>query len=393
METIKDEPSPRSTTEASDDNNNEAINNNGHSLMEEKTVNGETAKEGSNLLDEPSEENGLNTSNSNFSGSERSPNANCGVFDYRHNDTDSDEDKISFKSAEEKEEYKKTPPNYRRHIRRVKRNFSYRRTVPQTPDFIVDEDAQQEALQKIIDSAILPPIALNSNLPSSDAESMTSLQEVQMNCCDQEENGNNNCNKEEMESKVVVTNGKSKEGCISEVCVKEKKVESRVEVKKVEGHVEVKKLGGSIGSSSQESLHRLINGVDSLVHQHSVLSPRQCLKPLYFNNKEESKQKRIRRWLSSQTETPAVVDSCDASGELTTGDSDADSESSFRQAECSSSAKGGVKSLDATHESSENTPIVEVFPSMQVADTNSSNVKVIKYMLAFSLEMLHPGQN
>ena len=107
------------------------------------------------------------------------------------------------------------------------------------------------------------------------------------------------------------------------------------------------------------SIHQLLNAAEHLVKPtplpSPIVSPRA---PISFNvggsrsrvppkslslmqvglhNESQMKEQRIQHWLASQRRPPALLDSCDASGEMTTGESDGDSSSD--SADCTLTAK------------------------------------------------------
>lgn len=96
------------------------------------------------------------------------------------------------------------------------------------------------------------------------------------------------------------------------------------------------------------SIHQLVSGAEHLVQAtplpSPIVSPRvplfdlgprshnatKSLAPLHFGHPSEcaSKQMRIQSWLETQNPAPALLDSCDASGEMTTGESEGESSES-----------------------------------------------------------------
>lgn len=114
-----------------------------------------------------------------------------------------------------------------------------------------------------------------------------------------------------------------------------------------EEHIQTSK--DAIGRTRfDSSIHQLVNGAEVLVQAtplpSPIVSPRapllglggrshasaKGLAPLHFGVSSESasKQMRIRSWLATQRPAPALLDSCDASGEMTTGESEGDTSDS-----------------------------------------------------------------
>lgn len=274
------------------------------------------------------------------------PSPNYAVFEYKHHDTDSDNNNRDYETVLHEKETKEE-----RVTIKVERKYRIRSsTVRRKMDFAYDEEVDEEALQEIIDAAILDQDWLDGNITTDSDDSLIEDEAP----CMQPDNLQESMDTESEENPSA----------------KEAKDASST----LQSPAKV-----SPKPCDKESIHRLISDVEQLVREPlkgpTSISPRSSLKPLPFGVPgERSKQRRIKQWLSSQCgdgKTPLIEsninnnnnlqDSCDASGELTTEDSGAEGDSSDNDLDVSSATQKGSGDLLF---SSENTPTLECLPPL-----------------------------
>ncbi|XP_076062425.1 uncharacterized protein LOC143037757 [Oratosquilla oratoria] len=408
------------STQHSVDKTTTATLNNNHNLSSsssvenENQVNGNTvsAKAASSPTTAPEDDSGVNLTTS-FNDSSASkdlcspsktsctkverPSPNCAIFDFKHHDTDTEE---PLRTGNKRSATQAAATNnlnlvdwdpqknrvYEVTVGETKKTESVgtatvissttfgRRTARTRLDFNEDEEIDQEALQEIIDSAILDPDWLNSNLPSDTDYSAAEGE-----------------NEEDQE----VPEGPGSE---------------RMDTGSDEGRAPTPSQQGVTTLKltlpcSKESIHRLVSDAEKLVRESAnpvgssapeedssspVVSPRAHLQPLPLNClHNSSKQARVRQWLTAQrrdqrTSASLALDSCDASGELTTGESDVESSASSEDMDASTtthrvnngSTRGSLKeslvsSKDALP-SQDNTPIQERVALVPAASSESA---------------------
>lgn len=382
--TMIHDPSKTITTSSTDNSSNQ-------SLMEnENQVNGNTVSpavtedSGINLtptLAEVSVNTELSSvkdspSKSSCTNVER-PSPNCAIFDFKHQDTDTEEaatnttNSTATAACQANLNLVDCDPS-RNRVYQVRRRTSscIRRTTARTKlEFSGDEEVDHEALQKIIDSAILDPDWLNSNIPSDIEFSGTEDEVTAHEHMDTGSDGGGTPGQSQNEQ-VLEQNPDQKQGSNSEnMDVKDQKPQRSI---------------------SKESITKLVSDAEKLVREPAesgeepppIISPRPHLQ-LPLNGGPDkcvvvsSKQARVRQWLVSQRRearlsASCVLDSCDASGELTTGESDIESASSedmdastatqrgtSTRGSFKGSQKGSLKGSRDALPSTDNTPTTE----------------------------------
>ncbi|XP_066939736.1 klarsicht protein isoform X3 [Macrobrachium rosenbergii] len=382
--TMIHDPSKTITTSSTDNSSNQ-------SLMEnENQVNGNTVSpavtedSGINLtptLAEVSVNTELSSvkdspSKSSCTNVER-PSPNCAIFDFKHQDTDTEEaatnttNSTATAACQANLNLVDCDPS-RNRVYQVRRRTSscIRRTTARTKlEFSGDEEVDHEALQKIIDSAILDPDWLNSNIPSDIEFSGTEDEITAHEHMDTGSDGGGTPGQSQNEQ-VLEQNPDQKQGSNSEnMDVKDQKPQRSI---------------------SKESITKLVSDAEKLVREPAesgeepppIISPRPHLQ-LPLNGGPDkcvvvsSKQARVRQWLVSQRRearlsASCVLDSCDASGELTTGESDIESASSedmdastatqrgtSTRGSFKGSQKGSLKGSRDALPSTDNTPTTE----------------------------------
>lgn len=262
------------------------------------------------------------------------PSPNCAIFDFKHQDTDTEEaatnttTSTATAACQANLNLVDCDPSRNRvyQVRRRTTSSILRSSARTKLEFIGDEEVDHEALQKIIDSAILDPDWLNSNMPSdvefSGTEEELPLQEHMDTGSDEGTHGHSQQEEHGTEQK-----------------------QDQAQHVKQSDQMENREQEQPRRSLSKESITKLVSDAEKLVREPStegdsppVVSPRPHLQlPLNAGCDKgvaSSKQSRIRQWLASQPRretrmpTSCVLDSCDASGELTTGESDIESASS-----------------------------------------------------------------
>lgn len=250
---------------------------------------------------------------------------NRAIYEFKHQDTDVEESpqlrrkgvvnltETQFNTISEKDDSvlgsseNVSPKRETSHINLNLSGFSRtsgRRSWPQQQDPY--DDSESEALQKLIDSAILDPNWLQGGSDGFDVGS-------------QEEGVS-----DEHPALETMDTG-SEEGILQP------------------GSTPV------APAKFDSAIHQLVNAAEHLVQAtplpSPIVSPRiplsfnltprsqaspRTLPPLHFGVPSESatKQLRIQSWLATQRPAPALLDSCDASGEMTTGESDGESSDS-----------------------------------------------------------------
>lgn len=247
------------------------------------------------------------------------PSPNCATFDFKHQDTDTEEaatnttTSTATAACQANLNLVQCDPSKNRvyQIRRRAISTVRRVSVRSRLDFSGDEEVDHEALQKIIDSAVPDDLDwLNSNMPSDLSGGEEEDELVAHEHMDTGSDGG--------------TPGKQQEQPHEEQEQRQEQPESQ-------------------RSISKESLTRLVSDAERLVREPAeadepplIVSPRPHQLTLNVGSGcgvATSKQARVRQWIASQRRgarlsATCVLDSCDASGELTTGESDIESASS-----------------------------------------------------------------
>lgn len=245
------------------------------------------------------------------------PSPNCAIYDFKHQDTDTEEAATNTATSTDTAACQANlnlvecdPARNRIYQVRRRGVRSVVRTSARTRlEFSCDEEVDHEALQKIIDSAILDPDWLNSNMPSdSDASATEDEAPLQEHMDTGSDGGTPGHPHHQQEVQLAAQNQPL--------------------------HQEAQR------TISKESITRLVSDAERLVREPPegdqpapLASPRPHQLPLNMGPCKGvigSKQARVRQWLASQRRevrlsTTCVMDSCDASGELTTGESDIES--------------------------------------------------------------------
>nr|XP_027215812.1 uncharacterized protein LOC113808579 [Penaeus vannamei] len=245
------------------------------------------------------------------------PSPNCAIYDFKHQDTDTEEAAANTATSTDTAACQANlnlvecdPARNRIYQVRRRGVRSVVRTSARTRlEFSCDEEVDHEALQKIIDSAILDPDWLNSNMPSdSEASATEDEAPLQEHMDTGSDGGTPGHPHPQQEDQVAAQNQPL--------------------------HQEAQR------TISKESITRLVSDAERLVREPPegdqpapLVSPRPHQLPLNMGpckGAMGSKQARVRQWLASQRRearlsTTCVMDSCDASGELTTGESDIES--------------------------------------------------------------------
>ena len=363
MEIVNSTIKTTSTSDASMENENQV---NGNIEMESQESAESTVKEVSTKAGEAkgntSDEVTGSPVKSSCTNIER-PSPNCAIFDFKHLDTDNDEPRAVSVQANLNLVDCDPSKNKVYQVRRANRS-STRRSIKTRLDFSGDEEVDHEALQKIIDSAILDPDWLNCNMASDLEFSGAEGEEIP-------------------EDQVVPNTEKmdtGSEGSSTRHIPHE--VPEQKNGEHTDSQVTVQR------QCSKESILQLVSGAEKLVREPSnddpspIVSPRAHLQPLPLNSLHaSSKQARVRQWLAQQrqevqTALTCVQDSCDASGELTTGESDIESATSDLEVDASTatqkgysikgstrgSRRGSLKGSKDALPSCENTPTSEKLP-------------------------------
>ncbi|XP_068217202.1 klarsicht protein [Palaemon carinicauda] len=261
------------------------------------------------------------------------PSPNCAIFDFKHQDTDTEEAATNTTTCTATAACQANlnlvdcDPSRNRVYQVRRRTSCIRRTTARTKlEFSGDEEVDHEALQKIIDSAILDPDWLNSNIPSDIEFSGTEDEVTAHEHMDTGSDGGG-------------TPGQSQNELVLEQKQDQKQVNSEGEKMDVRDQEPRRSI-------SKESITKLVSDAEKLVREPAetgeepppIISPRPHLQlPLNGTTDKcvvvSSKQARVRQWLASQRRetrlsASCVLDSCDASGELTTGESDIESATS-----------------------------------------------------------------
>ena len=303
------------------------------------------------------------------------PSPNCAIFDFKHLDTDTEEPRSAGVQANLNLVDCDPSKNRVYKVRRGSRGTT-RRTIFKTEiEFGAEEEVDHEALQQIIDSAILDPDWLNCNMLSdlefSAGEGGPEEDQVVPNAEKMDtgsEEGSSRQSPQIPHQEGINKDDQQNEHSVAEDC-------------------------------SKESISQLVSGAERLVREPSltaedpspVVSPRAVLQPLPLNGLQaSSKQARVRQWLAQQrrevrTALTCVQDSCDASGELTTGESDIDSVASDLEVDVSTATQKGCSTKGSTRGSfkdskdmtgsCDNTPTTErvAFPTESSAAKVSSS--------------------
>lgn len=299
------------------------------------------------------------------------PSPNCAIFDFKHQDTDTEEASTNTHTATATAACQANlnlvegdPAKNRLYqVRRCSTSSVRRESIRTRLEFSCDEEVDHEALQKIIDTAVPEELDwLNSNM-SSDNDLSGSEEEE-------------NVPHEHMDTG-------SDGGTPGQQQPPQPEQQSSQ-------HPEAQR------SISKESLNLLVSGAERLVREPiegdeppPVVSPRPHLQ-LQLNsslvNSAGSKQARVKLWIASQRRearlsASCVQDSCDASGEQTTGESDVESASSddmntSTATQRATSTKGSLRGSRDPLPSTDNTPTTErmsFFPSL----VDSTQPKVV----------------
>ncbi|XP_071530629.1 uncharacterized protein klar isoform X1 [Panulirus ornatus] len=244
------------------------------------------------------------------------PSPNCATFDFKHQDTDTEEaatnttTSTATAACQANLNLVQCDPSKNRVYQIRRRAISTVRRVSARSrlDFSCDEEVDHEALQKIIDSAVPDDLDwLNSNMPSD------------LSGGEEEE--------DELVAQERMDTGS----------------DGGTPGQQQERPQEEQEQPESQRSISKESLTRLVSDAERLVREPAeadepplMVSPRPHQLTLNVGSGcgvVTSKQARVRQWIASQRRearlsATCVLDSCDASGELTTGESDIESASS-----------------------------------------------------------------
>ncbi|KAK7066751.1 hypothetical protein SK128_005331, partial [Halocaridina rubra] len=266
------------------------------------------------------------------------PSPNCAIFDFKHQDTDTEEaatnttHSTATVSCQANLNLVEGDPSRNRLYQVRRRTTSnIRSTTARTKlEFTCDEEVDHEALQKIIDNAILDPDWLNSNI-ASDIEFSGTEDEVPTQ--EHMDTGSDGGTPGQLHQEDQV---------VPELKQGQSHPQINDQHEKLENNEQLDKPPRSM---SKESITKLVSDAEKLVREPAdgdsppIVSPRTHLQ-LSLNASScdkgivvSSKHARVRQWLASQRRevkmtTSCVLDSCDASGELTTGESDIESASS-----------------------------------------------------------------
>lgn len=298
------------------------------------------------------------------------PSPNCAIYDFKHQDTDTEEASTNTHTTTATAACQANlnlvegdPAKNRLYqVRRRSISTMRRESIRTRLEFSCDEEVDHEALQKIIDSAVPEDLDwLNSNMSSDNDLSGTEEEVVAHEHMDTGSDGG--------------TPGQQ-------------------QPPQVEQHPP--QYPEAQRSISKESLNLLVSGAERLVREPvegddppPLVSPRPHLQ-LQLNSSlggaASSKQARVKQWIASQRRearisASCVQDSCDASGELTTGESDVESASSddmdaSTATQRATSTKGSLRGSRDPLPSTDNTPTTErttLFPSL----VDSSQPKVV----------------
>ncbi|XP_063840507.1 serine-rich adhesin for platelets-like isoform X5 [Scylla paramamosain] len=297
------------------------------------------------------------------------PSPNCAIFDFKHQDTDTEEAATNTHTSTATAACQANlnlvegdPAKNRLYQVRRRSSTLCRESIRTRLEFSCDEEVDHDALQKIIDTAVPEELDwLNSNM-SSDNELSGTEEEVMVH--------------EHMDTG-------------SDGGTPGQQQAPRAEQQPTQ-YPEAQR------SISKESLNLLVSGAERLVREPiegdeppPVVSPRPHLQ-LQLNaslvGAAGSKQARVKQWIASQRRearlsASCVQDSCDASGELTTGESDVESASSddmdaSTATQRATSTKGSLRGSRDPLPSTDNTPTTErmaFFPSLQ----DSAQPKVV----------------
>ena len=294
------------------------------------------------------------------------PSPNCAIFDFKHQDTDTEEASTNTHTAtataacQANLNLVEGDPAKNR-LYQVRRRSVCRESIRTRLEFSCDEEVDHEALQKIIDTAVPEELDwLNSNMSSDNDLSGTEEEVVLHEHMDTESDGGTPGQQQPLRA--------------------EQQPPQYPEAQR---------------SISKESLNLLVSGAERMVREPMegeepppVVSPRPHLQ-LQLNaslvGAGGSKQTRVKQWIASQRRearlsVSCVQDSCDASGELTTGESDVESASSddmdaSTATQRATSTKGSLRGSRDPLPSTDNTPTMErvsFFPSL----TDSTQPKV-----------------
>lgn len=299
------------------------------------------------------------------------PSPNCAIFDFKHQDTDTEEASTNTHTATATAACQANlnlvegdPAKNRLYqVRRRSISTVRRESIRTRLEFSCDEEVDHEALQKIIDTAVPEELDwLNSNISSDNDLSGTEEEIVSHEHMDTGSDGG--------------TPGQQQP--------------PRAEQ-------QPSQYPEGQRSMSKESLNLLVSGAERLVREPiegeeppPVVSPRPHLQ-LQLNSSlvgaAGSKQARVKQWIASQRRearisASCVQDSCDASGELTTGESDIESASSddmnaSTATQRATSTKGSLRGSRDPLPSTDNTPTTErmtFFPSL--ADSTQPKVRL-----------------
>ena len=264
---------------------------------------------------------------------------NRAIFEFKHQDTDIEESpqlkRKGIKGLAEttaiKEKVIPVPverntSDFNLNLAALHRRGKNRQSWPQRSD--PHDESDGEALQKLIDSAILDPDWLKVGSDGADDGSTEEASD---------------------EVQVVETMDTGSEGAqTGESASTPKKLNSSIHqlVTAAEHLVQPSPLPSPIVSPRLALPYH--------IHRRSHGGVPKNLAPLHFDDCAGNKQQRIQKWLATQRPNPpALLDSCDASGEMTTGESDdADSVSSDSAGEVTQMAKDLSQSVV-------NTPVAE----------------------------------
>lgn len=300
------------------------------------------------------------------------PSPNCAIFDFKHQDTDTEEASTNTHTSTATAACQANlnlvegdPAKNRLYqVRRRSISSIRRESICTRLEFSCDEEVDHEALQKIIDSAVPEDLDwLNSNMSSDNELSGTEEEVVAHEHMDTGSDGG--------------TPGQQQPPRVEQ---------QQLPPQYSEAH----------RSISKESLNLLVSNAERLVREPvegddppPLVSPRPHLQ-LQLNSTlvgaASSKQARVKQWIASQHRearfsASCVQDSCDASGELTTGESDVESASSddmdaSTATQRATSTKGSLRGSRDPLPSTDNTPTVErmsFFPSL--VDTSQPKVR------------------
>nr|XP_053633922.1 klarsicht protein-like [Cherax quadricarinatus] len=305
------------------------------------------------------------------------PSPNCATFDFKHQDTDTEEaaTNTTTSTATAACQANLNLVDYdpsRNRVYQIRRRAitTVRRVSARTRlEFSGDEEVDQEALQKIIDTAVPDDLDwLNSNMPS-DIDFSGGEEEYEAPVHEQMDTGSDGGTAGQQQHTP----------------------------EQHQGQHETQR------AMSKESLTRLVSDAERLVREPvesdeppPVVSPRPHLQlPLPLNGGSgyggvSSKQARVKQWIASQRRevrhsATCVLDSCDASGELTTGESDIESASSDdmdastatqHATSTRSSVRGSLRGSRDPLPSADNTPTTERINVLPLA-ADAAQTKVV----------------